>query len=177
VERDAEVDELHAAVRRDHDVLGLEVAVDDAMIVQVDERVGDLDRELDRGRHGEAALAPQAVAEQLPRDVLHRQVEPALLARAEDLDDGGMIQALPDLLLTAEALVEVEVARPEDGGHAAARDHVEELVLVDGLAGGEVSHRPATLAVGGSRRQAARNAQTLNARTATRDGRRGPDSR
>jgi len=107
-----------------------------------------------------------------------------------------MIQALPDLLLTAEALVEdevarvlevrhlerdrvpvLEVARPEDGGHAAARDHVEELVLVDGLAGGEVSHRPATLAVGGSRRQAARNAQTLNARTATRDGRRGPDSR
>src|SRR5438128_1434616 len=141
VERDAEVDELHAAVRRDHDVLGLEVAVGDAVIVQVDERVGDLDREPGRGRDGEAALAPQAVAEQLPLDVLHRQVEAALLARAEDLDHGGMIQALPDLLFATEALVEdnvarvlemrhlerdrvpvVEITRPEDGGHPAARD-------------------------------------------------------
>src|SRR5207249_238471 len=161
--------------------LGLEVAVDDAVIVQVDEGVGDLDRESDRGRHGEAALAPQAVAEQLPLDVLHRQVETALRARAEDLDDGRMIQTLPDLLLAAEALVEddvarvlemrdlerdrvpvLEVARPEDGRHAAARDDIEELVLVDGLAGGEVSHRPATLAVGGSGRQAPRDAQRPN---------------
>ena len=172
VERDAEVDELHPAVRGDHDVLGLEVAVDDAVVVQVGERVGDGDGQRDGGLAGQAALSAETVAQQLAVDVLHGEVEAALLARLEDLDDGGVVQALADLFLALEALVEdhvarvlqmrhlerdrvavLEIARPEDGGHAATRDDVEHLVLVDGLAGGEVSHR-ATLAAGGSGRQA-----------------------
>ena len=61
--------------------------------------------------------------------------------------------AVYGLRLGKELKAVLEIARPEDGGHAAARDDVEDLVLVDGLAGGEVSHR-ATLAAGGSGRQA-----------------------
>ena len=42
--RDAEVRDLHVARRGDHDVAGLDVAVDDALVVRGGERVGDVDR-------------------------------------------------------------------------------------------------------------------------------------
>ena len=46
--REAEVENLRVALRRDDDVVGLDVAVDDAVGVRVGERVGDLDGEIDR---------------------------------------------------------------------------------------------------------------------------------
>ena len=69
---EAEVEHLHLAVRRELDVGGLQVAVDDALLVRLLERLGDLlrDRErlVDRDR---AALQP--LGEVLAGDELHRE--------------------------------------------------------------------------------------------------------
>ena len=58
--RDAEVDDLHAvravARLRDHDVVGLEIAMDDAHVVRGVERVGRLSRDVGRARGGERAV-------------------------------------------------------------------------------------------------------------------------
>src|SRR5437016_706847 len=162
VEGDPEVHQLHAAVGGQHDVLGLEIAVYDALAVEVDQRVGDLDPQLDRVRDRQAALAAQPLAQELTLDVLHGEVEAALLAWAEQLDDGRVGEALADRLLALEAAVEdqvagvlevghlerhrvavLAVAGAEDGRHPAARDDVQELVLIERLAGCGLPHRGA----------------------------------
>ena len=43
--RESEVEDLHDAVRRDHDVRGLQIAMDDAAFVRGFERGGDLSRD------------------------------------------------------------------------------------------------------------------------------------
>ena len=56
---EAEVGHLHLAVGRQLDVRGLQVAVDDAVLVGLLERLGDLLRDRDRLVHGDrAALQP-----------------------------------------------------------------------------------------------------------------------
>ena len=52
---DAEVRDLGRALLVDEDVLGLDVAVDDAAVVGGAERAGDLDRVGDAPRHRQAA--------------------------------------------------------------------------------------------------------------------------
>ena len=135
----------------------------DALAVEVDERVGDLDPELDRGRDRQAALAAQPLAQRLALDVLHDEVEAALLARAEHLDDRRVGEALADRLLALEAAVEDQVAGvlevrhlerhrvavlaiagAEDGRHPAARDDVQQLVLIERLARRRLPHRGAS---------------------------------
>ena len=67
---EAEVEDLHLAVRRDLHVGGLQVAVDDALLVRLLERLGDLPRDrerlVDRDR---PALQP--LGEVLAGDELH----------------------------------------------------------------------------------------------------------
>src|SRR5208282_3685521 len=91
--------------------------------------------------------------------IFHRQIHPALTRRLEDFDDMRMVQALADLLLTAEALVEHDVALElqigdlerdrgaadsvgslEDRRHAAARDQLGHLILVEALADANFAH-------------------------------------
>ena len=50
--REAEIEHLRVALRRDDDVVGLDVAMHDARGVRVGERVGDLDRRRSIARRG-----------------------------------------------------------------------------------------------------------------------------
>src|SRR2546428_13231080 len=56
VERDAEVDDLHLSRGSDEDVLGLEVAVHDPVLVHVLQRLADLLRDGERARGGQRML-------------------------------------------------------------------------------------------------------------------------
>ena len=71
---DPEVGDLGRALLVDEDVLGLDVAVDDAAVVGGAQRAGDLDRVGHRLADGQAAVAADAVLERLPLDVLEDDV-------------------------------------------------------------------------------------------------------
>ena len=53
---DAEIEDLHQAARRDHDVRWLDVTMDDALCVSLLERICDLDGDRERFRGREPAL-------------------------------------------------------------------------------------------------------------------------
>ena len=85
--RQAEVQDLAAAVRGDHDVRRLEVAVDDPLGVRRGEAIGDLPGDLQRlaDRHGPRA---ERVPERLAFHPLHRDPRDALgIAHVVDRDD------------------------------------------------------------------------------------------
>jgi hypothetical protein len=167
----SEVEDLHLAVRGEEDVVGLDVAVDDAVVVQVLERVAHLDGDPERLLARDRDLAAHEGAERLPLHVLHGHVHLALVAGLQDPDDVGVAQRLPDLLLAPEALGEDDVALVlqvrdlerdglagarvgglEDGGHPAPRQEVRELVLVEPVADGGLAHQ-AALALEDMRRE------------------------
>ena len=62
--REAEVEELGARLG-EHDVAGLEIAVDEPLPVRLVERIGDLDRRTEASPRGEAALR-QPLGQRLP---------------------------------------------------------------------------------------------------------------
>ncbi len=102
---DAEVGELAAARGRDHHIGRLDVAVDDAVLLRVVERVGHLRGDLRRrGERGARQLAQhllqRASLEQLHRDVGHAGV----LADVEDGDDIRMVEAAGRARFAQEAL-------------------------------------------------------------------------
>ena len=65
--REAEVEDLHAAVVRDEDVLGLQVPVDDPLLVRGREAVDDLERVVDRLARRELAAGERPRAASRPR--------------------------------------------------------------------------------------------------------------
>ena len=77
---EAEVEDLDAAVARDEEVLGLQVAVDDALLVRGGQAVRDLDRVVDRLARRQSA-PPDARAQGLALEQL--------------LDDVGRAVRLP----------------------------------------------------------------------------------
>ncbi len=94
----AEVEHLDLAVGRDLDVRGLEVAVDDALLVRFPERLGDLPRKGERLVDGNRS-ALQPLGQVLARDELHRQeVRLPSLRRPEGpvvpCDEGSALLAL-----------------------------------------------------------------------------------
>ena len=102
--RDAEVGDQRDAVD-DQDVLGLDVAVHDVLLVRVAERGGDLTGEPQRVLDRQLRLAPQPRAERLARDVRHHVVEEAAgCPRIEQRHDVRMIQPRGDLDLAQEPL-------------------------------------------------------------------------
>src|SRR5581483_10970656 len=80
-----DLDLLVGAGARDHDVLGLEVAVDDVESVRRFEAGERLERERDGALDGEGARLVEERAEGPPRDELERHEEDAL--RAAELVD------------------------------------------------------------------------------------------
>ena len=71
----------------DQDVLGLDVAVDDVLLVDVVQRLGDLEHDLARLADAEPLLAEQHAVERLALDELHHHEHADLLVLAE-VDDG-----------------------------------------------------------------------------------------
>ena len=189
--RDPEVDEHRLAVRlADQDVGGLDVAVDDPVLVHVRERERDLLGELERAGDGQLA-APGELVEGLADDQLGDAVGVAsILAGALDREDVGVRGELGESLdLAPEALAELVVLRRaeegdldrashaavvdshEHGAHAAAADDALEAVLGKALAGarrrlgGRVRPAPALHGVGSV------GAGTLEPRLDAGDGR------
>ena len=58
--------------RFEQDVLGLDIAVHDVLVVRVGQRIGDVPRDRHRVGDRQAPLANQPVAQALTRDVRHR---------------------------------------------------------------------------------------------------------
>ena len=83
---DAEVEDLDevrlAGALGQNDVLGLEVAVDDALPVRLVERAADLGQDLEHALRLHRPLL-QRIRETLPLDKLHRDVERAVVGLTE----------------------------------------------------------------------------------------------
>ena len=152
---DAEVEHLHevrlAVARDQEDVLGLEIAVNDAAPVRGPERATDLDRDAHHPRRVELSLVGQDVREVHALEVLHDEVRASVLGRAEvgHVDDVGVPDArggaglaskpLHELLVSGvltpedlhrDALSDLDVLGPVHGAHAAGADAVADPVAV-----------------------------------------------
>ncbi len=157
---DAEVEHLDevglVAPLLHHDVLGLEIAVDDAGAVRVGERREHLGDDAHHAGLGQRPLAGEHGVQVLALHVLHGDVHGAVfgLAEVEHADGVGVVQAAGGLGLALEAgdgalvaeeglaqhlehdrLVEVDLDGLVDLAHAALAEHLLDAVLVgDGLA-------------------------------------------
>jgi hypothetical protein len=91
------------AAQGQHDVLRLEIAVDQAARVGVAERLDDLAGQDERAAHAQRALA-ERVAQRATAHQLHDHEHPALvLAEVEHLDDVGVIEQVRRHRLALEA--------------------------------------------------------------------------
>ena len=105
---DAEVGDLHLPGRRDEDVAGLHVAVDDAVAVGEAERGGDVRGDLGGAPGVQRALGADDLREAAALDVLHDdEVGAVLLAPVVDGHDVGVVEVGRGLGLTTEPLDEV----------------------------------------------------------------------
>jgi hypothetical protein len=130
VAREPEVDELHGAVRRDHDVVGLDVAVHDARGVRGGEATAGIDDHAHDLAPGVRLLHPLAEAHAL--DELHRDERVVDdVADVEHGDDGWMREQRERLRLAVQprAVRLGELA----GTHDLERDAAIELGIVGGV--------------------------------------------
>jgi hypothetical protein len=74
---ETKVDDLHVAVVCDQQVLGLEVAMNDAVLVHFGQRIAGLDGPVERPSQLHRAIAKH-VAQRTSLDVLHRDVGPVV---------------------------------------------------------------------------------------------------
>jgi hypothetical protein len=150
--RNAEVRDQGVAVG-EHDVLGFDVAVNDAPAVGVPERLGHLAHQAHAFPHRERATPPEAVAQALAFHVGHREPEePAGVARIVDRQDVRVLEPGGEANLALEALrpqrvgqpgmehlqgdgsVVLEIAGEMDRGHAAAPElTLERIATAQGL--------------------------------------------
>ena len=105
---DAEVEHLGLAGFIDQDVAGLEVAMNDALVVGVLHRVAHPGQQLEARRRVETATAGVLVQGH-PADELHGEERLAVFThpRFIDLGDTGMLEPGQDLCFVAEALDEL----------------------------------------------------------------------
>ncbi len=105
---DAEVGHLHAALVGHEDVAGLDVPVDEAAVVGVLQRGGDVGGDLEGPLLGQAAR-PDGVLQPPALHQLHddeRQARPAVHAGVEHRDDVRMVEVGRAAALLGEALLE-----------------------------------------------------------------------
>ena len=102
----AEVEHLRLAGLVHQDVGGLEVAVDDALVVGVLHRVAHPRQQLQAGRRASAAVAAGVLVQGQAADELHGEERLAVLGQPGlvDLGDAGVVQPAEDLRLVGEAL-------------------------------------------------------------------------
>ena len=88
----AEIDDLHrvrpVATAREHDIVGLQVAVHDAEVMGRLERGRHLDSDVGGPGKGQRSLAPDQLRERLALDELHRQVDEPF-GRLTEVVDGA----------------------------------------------------------------------------------------
>ena len=159
---EAEVQHLHAAVRRHLDVGGLQIAVDDALVVRGLQRLGDLERKRQRFGDGQRA-SEQTVGERLALHQLqhqHARVLPRL--HAVDGGDVGVVQRGENLRLAlqpgqplrvlgeiagqcldGDVAVERGIAGAPHFAHPAPAQQRHDLVVPDPRAGLEARARDA----------------------------------
>src|SRR5207302_4268131 len=151
--RDPEVGHLRLALSVQEDVLRLHVAVDEPVLVRERESAGDLDRQLERAAYGERPASIEELLQVLAVDVLEDdELAPLVLAAVDHRDDvrvrepgdgARLVAEARDVLLVVCVLrvedlqgyvaLEQRVARPVDGGHAAAADDLLEVISVRNL--------------------------------------------
>ena len=109
---DAEVGHLHLALAAEEDVLRLDVAVDEPVVVREREPVGDRERELERPSDRQPARPEDELLEVLAVDVLEDDELPAVVvATVDDGDDVRVREPRDRARLAAEALEVLRVAR------------------------------------------------------------------
>jgi hypothetical protein len=108
---EAPVHDLHFAVAADHDVVGFEVAVHDALGVHEGDRLTGLEDDLQQLRLG-AVLGVQDLGEAAPFDEFHREVGAAVVEGAGLVDGhhAGMRQLAAEARFFAQMLDQVGVA-------------------------------------------------------------------
>ena len=92
---EAEVQDLHPAVVGDEDVLGLQVPVDDPLLVRGGEAVDDLERVVDRSARGELASGDD-LAQRLPFQQLLDDVGRARMGVRADVVDGSDVRVVQE---------------------------------------------------------------------------------
>ena len=124
---DAEIEQLGRAVGGHQDVGGLDVAMDDQVLVRVLHRCADFREHLE-SRRGVQAARLAVLVDRLPLDELHREVGQAVGrgAAVEQAADVGMVEAGEYLALVAEA------ADDRVGVHAAL-EHFERDAFLEGV--------------------------------------------
>ena len=90
--REAEVGDLHAAVRTHEDVRRLHVAVDDPLVVGRGEAGGGLDEDVEAFHQADRAVLVDELIEAVAADVLHR--EEAVAAVAAHVVDVGEVRVV-----------------------------------------------------------------------------------
>jgi len=139
--RQPEVEDLHAAVFGDEEILGFQVPVDYAFLVRGGEAVSDLDGILGRLASGQGTCR-QSRAERLAFEQLRDDVRRSLVrADVKERDDVGMIQrgGRTGLLLEAAEAIGVvgEDGRENLDGDLATQSRVPRAVHLTHPAGTE----------------------------------------
>ncbi len=113
--RETEVEDLENAVRRQHQVRRLDVAVDDPHLVRVAEAGAQLEDQFEAANQAQRRSAADDLAERLAIDVLHRDERLSLvLADIVDGDDVGMGQTRRGAGFPGEPLLDLVVEDRQD---------------------------------------------------------------
>ncbi len=116
--RDAEVRD-HGRAAEQHHVLGLDVPVDDAVLVREGERRRDVPRDADRVVHRQLFVALEQVAQRFALHVGHDEVEESVrLAGVVQRQDVGMLE-------TGDRFDLVEEPVPADDRRNAGAQHLD----------------------------------------------------
>ena len=168
---DAEVHDLDHALLGNHDVAGLDVAVNDAHAVRILERVEHAHHHLFGVALAQSAVHLENVAQGLALDILHHQIRQMLglagfggddfLARIVDVHDVGIVHLRHGMGFATETLKEdlvvgevgahdldrdgtskTRIERHVHFGHAATADQLAELVTFTSQRGRHVDVHP-----------------------------------
>ena len=153
----AEIEKLGVPLPSDHDVVRLDVPVDDVRFVRLGQAFGDLEGDLHRAEEVQLAVGDEPVDGPSVHIFHGDERRPVVLVDVIDLGDGGMgdgrrgagLAQEPGLAVRVRDELGLEefqghgplefgVQRPVDDAHAALAEHAFDFVLFQGLADHDV---------------------------------------